>query len=74
MLVGGKQERTVIHLELNGNHYYYGNLKALCDAWNKVDIGVTYNYLKNYGIDNSNPYLGKKCVIRKGTIITSPHK
>ena len=68
-----KQTRTVVHLELNGKHYYYGNLKALCDSWDKDEIGVSYNYLRNYGIDDNNPYLGKKCIIRKGTIITSPH-
>ena len=27
-----KQQRTVVHLELEGGrHYYFGNLKALCD-------------------------------------------
>lgn len=74
MLVNGKQERAVIHLELNGKHYYYGNLKALCDSWDKEDIGIAYNYLKNYGISEDKPYIGKKCIIRKGAIITSPHK
>ena len=72
MTCESKQERSVIHLELNGEHYYYGNLKALCDNWNKDDLGVAYNYLKNYGIDNERPYFGKKCIIRKGIIITSP--
>lgn len=67
-----KQERAVIHLELDGQHYYYGNLKALCESWNKDILGVAYNYLKNYGIDNEHPYIGKKCIIRKGIIITSP--
>lgn len=33
-----KQTRTVVHLELNGKHYYYGNLKALCDSWDKDEI------------------------------------
>ena len=74
MLKNGKQERAVIHLEINGNHFYYGNLKALCDSWDKGEIGVAYNYLKNYGSDEEKPYVGKKCIIRKGTIVTSPHK
>ena len=68
-----KQNRAVVHLELDGKHYYYGNLKALCDNWDKDEIGVAYNYLKNYGIDEENPYIVKKCIIRKGVIITSPH-
>ena len=68
-----KQARTVVHLELNGEHYYYGNLKALCDSWDKEEIGVAYNYLKNYGIDEENPSIGKQCITRKGVIVTSPH-
>ena len=68
-----KQNRAVVHLELEGRHYYYGNLKALCDNWDKDVIGVAYNYLKNYGIDEEHPYIGKKCTIRKGIIVTSPH-
>ncbi|MDO5496730.1 MAG: hypothetical protein Q4F45_02510 [Alistipes sp.] len=68
-----KQVRAVVHLEINGKHYYYGNLKALCDNWSKEDIGVAYNYLKNYVITEEKPYIGKKCTIRKGVIITSPH-
>jgi hypothetical protein len=68
-----KQTRTVVHLEINEQHYYYGNLRALCDSWNREDIGVSYNYLKNYGIDYNNRFVGKKCIIRKGVIVTSSH-
>ena len=49
-----KQERTIVHLEIDGKHYYYGNLKALCDNWDKDAIGVSYNYLKNYVITQDN--------------------
>ena len=66
-----KQERTVVHLELNGQHYYYGNLKALCEHWSKENIGVTYNYLRNYGIEPERPFIGKMCIIRKGIIVTT---
>ena len=38
-----KQERAVVHLEVDGKHYYYGNLKALCDHWGKDAIGVSYS-------------------------------
>ena len=74
MLKDGKQERTVVHLELNGNHFYYGNLKALCDNWGKHDIGISYRYVKNYGLSETKPYVGKKCIIRRGTIVTSPQQ
>lgn len=74
MMKDGKQERTVIHLEMDGRHYYYGNLKALFDNWSREALGVSYNYLKNYGLSSDNPYNGKNCIIRKGTIITSLRK
>lgn len=66
-----KQERTVVHLEYEGQHYYYGNLKALTDTWTKDKIGVSYNYLKNYNICPDKPYKNDKCIIRKGILITS---
>ena len=66
-----KQERTVVHLELDGNHYYYGNLKALCDHWDKDIIGVTYGILRNFNITSDKPFCNDKCIIRRGTIVTS---
>ena len=67
-----KQVRAIVHLEIAGKHYYYGNLKALTDSWSKEDIGVSYSYLKNLNIDENSPYHNAKCVIRRGYIITSP--
>lgn len=69
-----KQERAVVHLEKDGRHYYYGNLKALTDHWSKDDIGVSYTYLKNLNISNDRPFKNEKCIIRRGVIITSKHK
>ncbi len=69
-----KQERAVVHLEIGGRHYYYGNLKALCDHWDKEAIGVSYTYLKNLNISNDRPFKNEKCIIRRGVIITSKHK
>lgn len=69
-----KQERNVVHLELNGQHYYYGNIKALTDNWDRDTLGVSYNYLKNYGLSESHPYNGKKCIIRKGTDYVTAQK
>lgn len=67
-----KQERAIVHLEKDGQHYYYGNLKALCDHWSKEDIGVSHSYLKNLNITEEKPYKNDKCIIRRGAIITSP--
>ena len=70
-----KQLRTVVHLELEGGrHYYFGNLKALCDNFDKETIGVGHAYLKNYGISEDNPFRNKYCIIRKGILLTSPKK
>lgn len=66
-----KQLRAIVHLEKDGRHYYYGNLKALTDNWSKDDIGVSYSYLKNLNISENKPYINEKCAIRRGIIITS---
>ena len=69
-----KQERAVVHLEKDGQHYYYGNLKALCEHWPKEEIGVSHAYLKNLNISEVKPFINKKCIIRRGVIVTSERK
>lgn len=69
-----KQERAIVHLEVDGKHYYYGNLKALCDHWSKEMIGVSHAYLKNLNITDDKPFVNKRCIIRRGVIITSERK
>ena len=59
---------------MNGQLYYYGNIKAQTDNWDRDTIGVSYNYLKNYGLSESHPYNGKKCIIRKGTDYVTAQK
>lgn len=66
-----KQERAIVHLEMEGHHYYYGNLKALTDHWSKDAIGVSYTYLKNLNITEDSPYRNDRCIIRRGIIVTS---
>ena len=66
-----KQERAIVHLEKDGRHYYYGNLKALCDHWSKEDIGVSYSVLRNTGVSEGKPFVNGQCIIRKGIIVTS---
>ena len=61
----------VVHLEIGGQLYYYGNLKALCDHWNKDALGVGYACLRDYGISEEKPFRNARCIIRKGIIITS---
>lgn len=74
MVTKKKQERAIVHLEKDGKHYYYGNLKALTDHWDKGAIGVSYTYLKNLNISEDKPYRNDICTIRRGVIITSPKR
>lgn len=67
-----KQERTVVHLELNGEHHYFGSIKALCDNFGKEQIGIGYKALANYGIAPEKTFTNKYCIIRKGVLITMP--
>lgn len=69
-----KQERAIVHLEVDGKHYYYGNLKALCNNWGKDKIGVSHAYLKNLNISEDKPFNNGKCIIRRGVIVTSSRK
>ena len=69
-----KQERAIVHLEVDGKHYYYGNLKALCDHWGKDKIGVSHSYLKNLNISDEKPFNNGKYIIRRGLIVTSARK
>ena len=68
----GKQERTVVHLQLGDAHEYYGNLKAMFGRHGQEELGVSYNYLKNFGLSPEHPYVGKRCIVRRGIIVTSP--
>lgn len=63
------KERTVVHLQLGDDHFYYGSIKSLCDNNDTETIGVTYNTLRCYGLSSEKPYSNKKCIIRKGVLI-----
>ena len=71
-MTADKQERSVVHLELNAEHYYFGSVKALCDNFGKEQIGIGYKSLANYGVAPDKPYRNKYCTIRKGILITAP--
>ena len=75
-----KQERGVVHLTIKatGEHFYYGNLKALFDNHEKEEndgsLGSAYNYVKNYDFSNGRAFENNVCIIRKGTINTTTKK
>lgn len=66
-----KQKRMVCHLEYQGEHYYFGNLKVLTDNFGKDRLGVGYKSLANHFVKSSK-FSNEFCCIRKAEIITSP--
>jgi len=78
-----KQERMICHLEIGGEHYYFGNLKVLTDNFPKELLGVSYKSLANYFANEDSihrkqgnegarvVFKNEKCIIRRDVIITS---
>ena len=64
-----KQERTVIHLEIDGKHYYFGSIANIFEYFNSNTIGISYGSLRNYGLSADKPYQNKRCIIRKGVLL-----
>ncbi|MCR6504284.1 hypothetical protein [Bacteroides muris (ex Fokt et al. 2023)] len=69
-----KQERTVIHVEITGQHYYFGSLTAVYTMFTPEELGVALGTLRNFRVMSDKPYINGKCIIRKGTLITMPKK
>lgn len=69
-----KQERTVVHLEFAGQHYYFGSLSAIYTKFTAEELSVALGTLRNYGVKEGRPYQNARCVIRKGVLITMPKK
>ena len=65
-----EKERTVIHLEINGEHHYYGSIASMYEFYTNEDLGIAYSSLRNYGLSSNHPYINKKCVIRKGVLLS----
>lgn len=64
-----KQERTVIHVEIDGKHYYFGSIANIFEYFDSETIGISYGSIRNYGLSVDNPYQNKKCIIRKGVLL-----
>ena len=67
-------ERKVIHLNKNGEDYYFGSLKAIYSVFDKEDIGISYGSLRNYGLDVDHPYSNSKVVIKEGVLISAQRR
>ena len=69
-----KQERTIIHLEINGEHHYFGSLAAIYQFFDSKTLGISYGSLRNVGLSHEKPYQNKHCIIRKGVLLTISKK
>lgn len=65
-----KKERTVIHLELDGEHFYFGSIANVYEYFDSEKLGISYGSLRNYGLSSTNPYQNAKCIIRKGMLLS----
>ena len=62
--------RTVVHLQINNKHEYYGSTSSLYAE----ELGLTKASLNNYFSKLADGaeliYSNSKCIIRKGTLYT----
>lgn len=63
-------DRTVIHVEVDGQHRYFGSLASIYDVFTPQQLGISYGSLRNYGLSEEKPYRNSRCIIRKGSLIT----
>lgn len=67
-----KVERTVVHLEIDGQHHYFGSVANIYEYFTVEQIGISYGALRNYGLSNDKPYQNARCIIRKGVLLAKP--
>lgn len=71
-----EKERTVIHLHLleGDEHHYFGSIANIFQYYTSEELGIAYSSLRNYGLSSEHPYTNKKCVIRKGLLLSKSGK
>ena len=71
-----KEYRTILHLEINGHHEYFGSPSSLFDKHTPDELGITQAGLNNYFCklpkDIETVYINKHCTIRKGFLYVKP--
>ena len=65
-----KVERTVIPLEIGGEHHYYGSIANMYEYFTPQQLGISYGALRNFGLSSEKPYTNSKCTIRKGLLLS----
>ena len=61
----------IVHLEFEGNHYYYGSTTAMFQHWTADQLGVNYRKLRDMRISSVGFFQNDKCTIRVGELIVS---
>lgn len=61
----------VVHLEKDGQHYYYGSITSLFEHWDAEQLGVNYRKLRDMRISTVGLFTNDKCTIRVGRLIVS---
>lgn len=67
------KEKTikVVHLERDGQNYYYGSITALFEHWTADQLGVNYRKLRDMRISTVGLYQNDLCTIRVGKLVLS---
>jgi hypothetical protein len=69
-------DRTILHLEIEDRHEYFGSPASLFDKYTRGEIGISQAALNNHfsklGKNDDLIYKNKKCTIRKGTLYVKP--
>ena len=67
-----KEYRTIIHLEMNGKHEYFGSPSSLFDKYSSTELGISHASLNNYFSKNNDQecilYKNRICTIRRGKL------
>ena len=59
-------DRKVIHLQIDGEDYYFGSVSAIYSVFSKEQLGIGYGSLRNYGVSVNHPYYNGKVIIKEG--------
>ncbi len=64
-------DRKVIHLQIDGEDYYFGSVSAIYSVFSKEQLGIGYGSLRNYGVSVNHPYYNGKVSIKEGMLISA---
>ena len=68
-----KQERKVVHLEIGGQHEYFGSIEKLFSKYTKEELGFSIFQVRN-NLKRLQIMKSTKCVIRLGVLQTKTRK